>query len=93
MRRHRHNPISRLVWAAGWTAAVVLLAGMLLTWIDANPANGLVNAVLNIGEWLATPFHDLFRNPDADHRLYQNWGIAAAAYYALGRVLSWLIRW
>lgn len=93
MRRHRHNPISRLVWAAGWTAAVILVAGILLTWAGANPANALVGGILDIGAWLATPFHDLFRNSDADQRLYLNWGVAAAVYYVLGRVVSWLVRW
>lgn len=93
LRRHQHNPISRLIWAAGWTAALILLAGMLVTWIEANPANALVGGILDMGTWLATPFHDLFRDTDPQRRLYLNWGVAAAAYYVLGRVVSWLVRW
>lgn len=88
----RHNPVSMMLWAAGFAAALILLIGMLLTWAEANPANALVNATYNAGEWLATPFHNVFTNPDAETRLYQNWGLAAAVYYVLGRVASWLTR-
>src|SRR5512139_4033072 len=93
LRRHRPNPISRLAWAAGVTAALILIAGIFFTWINANQANGLVHTVLVTGNWLATPFRDLLHNPDARVSLYQNWGIAAAVYYVAGRLLSWLTRW
>ncbi|MFF5258538.1 hypothetical protein ACFY4C_06300 [Actinomadura viridis] len=91
-RRSRHNPISAMILAAGWAAAVILGLGMLLTWGDANPGNALVDATLDTGRWLATPFHDAFPRPNPEHGLYLNWSIAAAVYYLMGRVLSWLTR-
>jgi hypothetical protein len=91
-RRYGHNPISALVWLAAWAAALTLLAGMGLTWAEANTGNALVQNTLDAGRWLATPFADVFTNIDPDKRLYANWGLAAAVYYVLGRVLSWLIR-
>ncbi|WP_067486115.1 hypothetical protein [Actinomadura hibisca] len=91
-RRSRPNPISMMFLAAGWAAALILVLGMLLTWGGANPANTLVDATLDAGSWLATPFHDVFTRPEPDQQLYINWSIAAVVYYLLGRVLSWLTR-
>jgi hypothetical protein len=91
-RRSGHNPVSAVILAAGWAAVVILALGMLLTWGDANPGNALVDATLDTGRWLATPFHDAFTRPDPEQQLYLNWAIAAAAYYLLARVLSWLVR-
>lgn len=90
--RTRHNPFSLLVWLAGWAAALILLAGMGLTWWDANTGNRIFDAVMEAGRWLATPFANLFANPDPDKQLYVTWGLAAGVYYVLGRILSWLIR-
>lgn len=91
-RRGRHNPVSGMILGAAWAAVIILGLGMLLTLADANPGNTLVNSTLDAGRWLATPFHDVFTNPNPDHQLYQNWGLAAAVYYLLGRGLSWLTR-
>ncbi|MEU5877428.1 hypothetical protein [Spirillospora sp. NPDC047279] len=91
-RRRKHNPVSAMVMAAGWAAALILALGMLLTWGDANPGNTIVDATLDAGRWLATPFHDAFTRPNPEHQLYLNWGIAAVVYYAMARVVSWLIR-
>ncbi|MFC5744205.1 hypothetical protein [Actinomadura rugatobispora] len=91
-RRSRHNPISATILAAGWAAVLVLGLGMLLTWSDANPGNALVDATLDAGRWLASPFHDVFTRSSPEHQLYLNWAIAAGVYYALARVLAWLTR-
>jgi hypothetical protein len=92
-RRHRRNPISNALWTVALTAAAVLGLGMLLTWSDANQANDVVHAIMRLGTWLATPFHDVFSNSDAKHQLYENWGLTAGVYLVVGRALSWLIRW
>ncbi|POM27437.1 hypothetical protein BTM25_18510 [Actinomadura rubteroloni] len=91
-RRHGSNPVSMAISAAGWAAALILLLGMLLVWSDANPGNVLVERTLDAGRWLATPFHDLFTRRDPDEQLYINWGIAAVAYYAVSRIVAWLVR-
>jgi hypothetical protein len=92
-RRHRRNPISAALWMAAVAAALILGLGMLLTWSDANQANDVVHAIMRMGAWLASPFHDVFTNPDPKHQMYQNWGLAAGVYLVLGRALSWLTRW
>jgi hypothetical protein len=91
--RNRRNPISTAVWMTAVAAAAILGLGMLLTYSDANQANGMVHAIMRMGNWLATPFRDVFVNADPKHQLYQNWAIAAGVYLVLGRVLSWLTRW
>lgn len=90
--RSRQNPVSAMILAAGWAAAAILALGMLLTWANANPSNILVDATLDAGRWLATPFHDIFTRNDPDQQLYINWAIAAAVYYAVARTLSWMTR-
>ncbi|WP_433474364.1 hypothetical protein ACQPZP_37265 [Spirillospora sp. CA-142024] len=91
-RRSRHNPVSTMILSAGWAAAAILALGMLLTWGDANPGNTLVDAVLDAGRWLATPFHDVFTRSDPDEQLYINWTLAGVVYYVLARALSWMTR-
>ncbi|MEV0661331.1 hypothetical protein ACIBI3_08765 [Actinomadura luteofluorescens] len=91
-RRTRPNPVSAMIMAAGWAAVAILALGMLLTWGDANPGNTLVDATLDAGRWLATPFHDVFTRSDPDEQLYINWALAGAVYYLLARALSWMTR-
>ncbi|MEV4670381.1 hypothetical protein AB0K34_01875 [Actinomadura sp. NPDC049382] len=91
-RRTRPNPVSAIIMAAGWAAAAILGLGMLLTWGDANPGNVLVDAVLDAGRWLATPFHDVFTRTDAEEQLYINWTLAGVVYYVLARAFSWMTR-
>jgi hypothetical protein len=81
-----------MILAAGWAAAAILVLGILLTWANANPGNTLVDAILDAGRWLATPFHDVFTRRDPEQQLYINWGIAAVVYYLMARVLAWLTR-
>jgi hypothetical protein len=89
----RHNLVSATIWLAAWVGAAILLLGILLTWANANPANDILQPILHAADWLGSPFRDAFRNPDPKHRLYANWGLAAAVYLLIGRVLSWLTRW
>jgi hypothetical protein len=81
-----------MILAAGWAAAAVLALGMLLTWGDANPGNTLVDATLDAGRWLATPFHDVFTRTDPEEQLYINWTLAGVVYYVIARALSWMTR-
>jgi hypothetical protein len=84
--------VSAVILAMGWAAVALLGLGMLLTLGNANPGNVLVDAILDAGRWLATPFHDVFTRRDPEQQLYLNWAIAAAVYYLMARALSWLIR-
>jgi hypothetical protein len=91
-REQRHNPVSLLVWLAGWAAALILVAGTALTYARADMSNAAVHAVMDAGRWLATPFSEVFSYRDRSRQLYANWLLAAAVYWIIGRMLSWLIR-
>ena len=92
-RSRRHNPISAAIWLAAWAAALILLLGILLTWVNANPANEIVHQALRAADWLGTPFRNAFLGLDPKHQIYADWGVAAGVYLIIGRVLSWLTRW
>ncbi|ROO89927.1 hypothetical protein EDD29_7637 [Actinocorallia herbida] len=88
----RTNPVSRAIGLITWLVVAVLVIGMLLVWADANQANDLVNFILNLGEWLAEPFDDVFTPSGHDAALYQNWTLAAVVYWAVGSLLAYLTR-
>lgn len=88
----RANPVSRAINLVTWLIVCVLMIGILLTWADANRGNELVNLVLNLGEWLATPFNDVFTPDSREAALYQNWALAAVVYWAVGSLIAYLVR-
>jgi hypothetical protein len=89
----RARPVSTAIWSAAWAATIVLLFGMLLVATHANQANGIVHAIMSTGAWLDRPFDDIFRNTNYRRQLYENWGVAAATYFLVGRALALMVRW
>ncbi|SEF94095.1 hypothetical protein SAMN04489712_102577 [Thermomonospora echinospora] len=90
--RGRRTPVSNAIMGTAWAAVLILLLGMLLTATGANPANAFVSHTLDTAGWLATPFDDVFPNPDPERHRYLNWGLAAFVYFLLGRTLSHIVR-
>lgn len=90
--RRPRTPVSNMIMGTAWAAVAILLLGMLLTLTGANPANALVEHTLRTAAWLATPFDDVFPNPDPQEHRYLNWGLAATVYFLLGKALSRIIR-
>jgi hypothetical protein len=84
--------LSRLIWLLALGIALVLLVGIAMTWAGADAAHEPVYAVMRAGSWLATPFRDVFTNPDARVRLTGNWLLATGFYLLTGRILAWLLR-
>jgi hypothetical protein len=91
------------IWMAAVLAAVVLALGALLIALDANMDNTLVKAVLDVDRAIDGPFWKVFdfyqetKNgtrgaPDDVKNHLVNWGLAAAGYLVVGRVLDRLIR-
>jgi hypothetical protein len=71
-------------------AGLVVLGGLLLI-LDANRDNFIVSFFTDVGEFLATPFDDMFEVESRNQRIALNWGIAAFAYFILGVVAAGLI--
>ncbi|MCW2939484.1 MAG: hypothetical protein JWN00_2469 [Actinomycetia bacterium] len=91
--QRQNTPIGSAVWAVALAAVAVLALAALLTWSDANQANGIVHAVVTTGNWLASPFKGIFTGSNAKNVSYATWALAGVVYVALGRILAWLIRW
>lgn len=88
------NPVSGLIYLLTWLIVVILVAGILLTWQNADAGNSLVHWDLIWARRLAGPFDNVFSGGgDPKVKVYENWALAAAAYYALGHLLSYLTRW
>ena len=83
--------VARLLLLAGTAVALVLVAGIVLVFLDANRGNDIVNVLLDAGRWLAGPFDGLFRPSSHRTEIAVNWGIAAVVYFALSRLIARLI--
>jgi hypothetical protein len=87
--------LAALVWIIAVVFATILAAGALLIALEANRNNDLVEQVLDWAGGLDGPFRDLFTF-DGDDAVKKaalvNWGLAAVAWLAGGRIVSSLIR-
>jgi hypothetical protein len=95
--------LAALTWALSLGAAIVLSSGALLIALGANTDNGLVDTVLDLARAVDGPFWRVFDfttetrsgragPPDVVKNHLVNWGLAAAAYLLVGRLISNLIR-
>jgi len=90
-RTRYRSPGSVITTIAGVIAGVIIL-GIVLVLIKANPNNEIVNFILDVGRFLTTPFHNLFPQDSPRQDILVNWGIAAIAYLILGALLARLAR-
>jgi hypothetical protein len=83
--------LARAVRIAGSAVAGLIVAGILLVVLDANPRNEFVELVTDAARWLTDPFHGVFDPESRDAGVAANWGLAAAVYFAVSRVLVRLL--
>jgi hypothetical protein len=83
--------LSRLVLLAAWIVAGIIVAGILLVVLNANPANDIVNAVHDAARTLVGPFDGMFSLESSDATIAVNWGIAAVVYLILGAIVARVI--
>jgi hypothetical protein len=76
------------------TAVVVgiIVLGILLVVLKANPENGIVDALRDAAKWLSKPFDAIFEMDKRRTEIAVNWGIAAVVYLIAGRVIARLVR-
>ena len=70
---------------------LIIIAGILLVVLKANPANSIVSEVHNWAHWLAGPFDGMFSFHSANTAIAVNWGIAAVVYLLVGGLIARLI--
>jgi hypothetical protein len=87
----RYNTATVVLAITGVIAGFIALA-ILLVIVDANQGNMIVNAIVEIGSFFSTPFHDMFPQRNAEMNVLINWGLAALAYLLIGGVVSRFVR-
>jgi hypothetical protein len=80
--------VARLIRTLAWLMAVVIVAGILLLVLSANPHNVIVSDVHDAGQWLVGPFHNVFSVKGAKVHTAANWGLAALVYVVVGHLLA-----
>ena len=90
-RTRYRSPGIVITTIAGIVAAIIIL-GIVLVLIKANPNNQLVDFILDVGRFLTTPFHNLFPQDNPRQDILVNWGIAAIVYLILGALIARLAR-
>jgi hypothetical protein len=71
--------------------ALILILGIVLAVLEANRSNDIVQVVRDAAGVLAGPFDDLFKLDSNKAEKAVNWGIAAVAWLALGRLVARLL--
>jgi hypothetical protein len=71
--------------------ALILILGIVLVVLEANRSNDIVQVVRDAAGILAGPFDDLFKLDSNKAEKAVNWGIAAVAWLALGRLVARLL--
>jgi len=91
--------LAQVIWLLFLTAAMFLAVGALLITLDANQDNALVKFVLegadrvDLGIFSRDNGIKQFTGPDADTKnALFNWGLGAAAWLLVGRILERMIR-
>ena len=95
-RRYENAAVARASLARffillGTAIAAVLILGIVLVVLEANPNNGIVEAVRDAARFLAGPFDGLFTLDSNKAEKAVNWGIAAVVWYAVARLIARLL--
>ena len=83
--------MARVIGAITAIAALILIAGIVLVLLKANASNDIVGAVRDAASWLAGPFEGMFSFDKQRTEIAVNWGIAAAVWLIVGRLLARVI--
>jgi len=80
--------LARFVQFVLSVVVLIIVAGILLALLKANPGNGVVSEVHGWGRWLVGPFNGMFSFRHARVAVSVNWGIAAVVYLFAGGLIS-----
>jgi hypothetical protein len=83
--------LARIVQLAVSIVVAIIVAGILLVVLKANPANSIVSEIHSWARWLAGPFDGMFSFHSANTAIAVNWGIAAVVYLFVGVVIVRLL--
>ncbi|MGH3686963.1 MAG: hypothetical protein ACRDSM_18335 [Pseudonocardiaceae bacterium] len=84
--------LATVIRIVGWLAALILVAHIVLTTGEANPANGITTFVASWADRLDLGFRDLFTLTDARLRVVVNYGLPALVWVVASYVVASLVR-
>jgi uncharacterized protein YggT (Ycf19 family) len=90
--RTRYRSPGGVIQTIAGIIAAILIVGIVLVLIKANPNNDIVQFIHNIGAFFARPFRDLFPRANPREDILINWGIAALVYLLIGAIIARLAR-
>jgi hypothetical protein len=88
---HGTSMLARIVQLAVSIVVAIIVAGILLVVLKANPANSIVSEIHSWARWLAGPFDGVFSFRNANTAIAVNWGVAAVVYLFVGVVIVRLL--
>jgi hypothetical protein len=83
--------LARVVHVVVSVIVLIIVAGILLVLLKANPGNSIVSEVHDWARSLAGPFDGMFSFHNAHAAIAVNWGIAAVVYSIVGGLIARLI--
>ena len=83
--------LARIVALILSVVVLIIVAGILLVVLKANPADSIVSEVHSWAHWLAGPFDGMFSFHSANDAIAVNWGIAAVVYLFAGVLIARLV--
>lgn len=76
--------VGRVIFIIALAIAAFIVAAIVLIALSANEDNMIVNAIVELGRFFATPFDEMFPQSNHEASIALNWGIGAAAYLFVG---------
>jgi hypothetical protein len=83
--------LARVIHLIVSIVVVIIVAGILLVVLKANPTNSIVSQVHDWARSLAGPFDGIFSFHNANVTIAVNWGIAAVVYLFVGGLIARLL--
>ncbi len=83
--------LARLIRTAAGVVAAVIVIGIVLKLVGANPHNVVVSDIHDAGAWLTSPFNNVFTVKSANWHIVLNWGLAALVYLIVGGLIASLL--
>ena len=84
--------LGTIVALIGSIAAAIIVLGIVLVVLKANPHNAVVQDVHDAAKALVGPFDGMFTITDHRLEIAVNWGIAAVVWLAVSRLVAGMLR-
>lgn len=85
------SAIAKAITTIAAIIATLIVVGIVLVLLKANPANDIVDALREIARFFAQPFDAIFELERRRPEIALNWGIAAVVYLVVARLIAKLL--